>query len=245
MIEWTTFENKLYNKPYYTINNKSKKNIVLFGSCQVATIGFMLNELLNYQYNIRIVISWFFEKNGVENFDMNYIRKKIKHIINNCDIFIYHYHVYNYSINANIINKYVRKEATTILIPNMKLQYSFNNEQVAEANSIYMKSLKSLTYTILHSDLNELIFVPECHRENMFFNTNEHPTHFILFLIANAIINRIFNLNKIINISDYKNINNRLRYKDLNNYVILPGRIVIDEKIHNITGILQNADYFD
>jgi hypothetical protein len=81
MEQWPDFENGLFEKHIHTINNKSTKNIVLFGSCHMSTIGYMLNKLLNYEYNIHIIISWFFNDKGIENFDMYNINNRIKHNI--------------------------------------------------------------------------------------------------------------------------------------------------------------------
>ena len=75
MIEWIDFENKLLDSVYYSIDNNSKKKIVLFGNCHMASIGYFLNYLFNQQYNIYIIISWLFDKNGLENFDMKKVLK--------------------------------------------------------------------------------------------------------------------------------------------------------------------------
>jgi hypothetical protein len=56
-MNWVDFETNLLHKHIHIINNNSNKNIVLFGSCHMATIGYMLNRLLNYEYNIHIIIS--------------------------------------------------------------------------------------------------------------------------------------------------------------------------------------------
>jgi len=99
-MDWLDFESILLDKNIHTLNNNSKKNIVLFGSCHMATIGYILNKLLNYKYNIHIIISWFFENKGVEKFDMNSINNRITDLVSNCDIFIYHLHINDYSVNA-------------------------------------------------------------------------------------------------------------------------------------------------
>jgi hypothetical protein len=247
MIDWVDFEKNLFDFPYFTINNNSKQKIVLFGNCHIAPIGFFLNDLFNKEYNIYIVISWFFEKNGFENFDMLDVKNKIVSLISNCDIFIFQKHVNSYGINANIIHQFVNKSSQIIKIPNLRLTYD------VEIEDDYLDSLKLLKQNIIDSDFDEFIFVIENIQNIHFFNTPEHPTHFILFLLSTSIQNKIFYENKMninpsnekICINDYFNATMRMNYKTIRSYVILPGRYLITEKIQDITGITIDGYYFD
>jgi hypothetical protein len=65
MNNWLDLEAYLLTHHYYAINNGKDKNIVLFGNCHVAPLGYFLNKLFNGEYNIYIIISYFFEKTGI------------------------------------------------------------------------------------------------------------------------------------------------------------------------------------
>jgi hypothetical protein len=244
MIEWIDFENKLLDSAYYSIDNNSKKKIVLFGNCHMASIGFFVNYLFNQQYNIYIIISWLFDKNGFENFDMKKVNNQITTLLSKCDILIYQQHIKSYGIQAHIIDSFVSSNSIVIKIPNLRLSY------MAESKEEYYKSLIMLEFSINSSDLKEFEFIISNIKDIHFFNTSEHPTHYVLFLLAKSIKNYIFNINmkvfyKPLTLDDYYNNKNRLLYKKISNYVVLPGREIITQKINNITGIQINGDYFD
>jgi hypothetical protein len=241
-MNWSEFENMLLTKHIYTINNNSSKNIVLFGSCHMATIGYMLNKILNYQsneYNIHIIISWFFENKGLEKFDMKKINDNINFLVSSCDVFIYHHHINDYSINATILPSITKENCLKLIIPNYRLDYTINYD-------IYSKSLNTLSQHILNSSFPEFIFVIENHKNIMFFNTIHHPTHYLLFLQTESIRNRMLNYNEKMSINNYFDVSNRNIFKQFdNNYVYLPGKENITNDISNFTGINMNADYFD
>ena len=247
MIEWVDFENKLFDFPYFTINNNSKRKIVLFGNCHMATIGYYLNTLFNEQYNIYIIISWFFDKNGLEKFDMNKINNTIHSLISNCDIFIYQQHIKSYGVQADIINSLVNSQTKVFKIPNLRLVYN------TESKEEFDKSLHLLEHSIINSDFQEFTFIIENIKDIHFFNTKEHPTHYILYLLSKSIKNKIFSTYKTnknpfykpVNIEDYYNQYNRLSYKKITNYVVLPGREGITEQISLVTNIKQNGEYYD
>ena len=244
MIEWIDFENKLLDSVYYSIDNNSKKKIVLFGNCHMASIGYFLNYLFNQQYNIYIIISWLFDKNGLENFDMKKVNNQITTLLSKCDIFIYQQHIKSYGIQAHIIDSFVSSNSIIIKMPNLRLSY------MVESKEEFYKSLIMLEYSISSSDLKEFEFIISNIKDVHFFNTSEHPTHYLLFLLAKSIKNYIFNFNikvfyKPLSLDDYYNNKNRLLYKSMPNYVVLPGREKITQKINNITGIQINGDYFD
>ena len=44
-MNWEGFVEHLKEYPIYTIDNNVNKNIVLFGNCHAAPIGFFLNDL--------------------------------------------------------------------------------------------------------------------------------------------------------------------------------------------------------
>jgi hypothetical protein len=70
MITFSDFTKLLENDYIVTLNNNSNKNIVLFGNCHMSTIGYMLNVLLNYSYNIHIIIPYYYRVNiNSEYFD--------------------------------------------------------------------------------------------------------------------------------------------------------------------------------
>ena len=234
-MEWIDFEKILMTNHIYTINNNSSLDIVLFGSCHMATIGFILNKLLNYNYNIHIIISWFFEKEGIENFDMNNINNRIQNIISKCCLFIHHSHIHEYGIDATKLPNIVNNNCFKLLIPNYRLDYSCNN---------YLESLNTLKYHIDSSSFPEFNFIVDNHKTIRFFNTPNHPTHYLLFLQTQAIVNKILKNNIFINLNHYYDNTNRNKFKEFN-YVKLPGKENITDEISKKTGILINSDYFD
>jgi len=240
-MEWSHFVNDLINNPIHKINNNSDKNIVLFGSCHMATIGYMLNKLLNYEYNIYIIISWFFKKKGIENFDMCDINNRITNIVSKCDVFINHFHLNDYDINASTLTSLVDVNSLKLLIPNYRLDYTNNN---------YLNSLNFLNFGIEKSNFSEEFnFVTKYHKNIMFFNTTNHPTHYFLFLQSQCIKNKILNNGETISVESYFDENNRSYYlkefKKCNNFIVLPGKERITKKISIDTGIDINADFFD
>ena len=235
-MDWNNFESKLMTTHIHTIHNNSTKNIVLFGSCHMATIGFMLNKLLNYEYNIHIIISWLFQNKNIENFDMNVVNDKIKNIVSNCDVFIYHNHINDYYINATQLPFYVKQNCIKLIVPNYRLDY--NNEK-------YSVSLSILNTHIMTSSFPEFKFVIDHHKNIMFFNTTNHPTHFLLFLQSESIQNKILNNGQVIGINNYFDPNNRTYFKQFNDYVLLPGKEPLTYEIQCNTGININADYFN
>jgi hypothetical protein len=247
MIEWIDFENKLFESTYFTINNNSKKKIVLFGNCHMATIGFFLNYLFNEQYDIYIVISWFFDKNSYDKFNMTKVNKNILNLLSKCDIFVYQQHIKDYGVQADIINTLINEKATVIKIPNLRLLFD------STINEEYSKSVNMLKDSIDNSDFKEYNFVIDNLTEIQFFNIPEHPTHYLLFLLSKSIKIHILKQSNYImklfynpiSIEDYFSTKNRSAYKMIPNYVILPGKISITNEICNITGIKLNSDYFD
>jgi hypothetical protein len=110
-----------------------------------------------------------------------------------------------------------------------------------------------LKNSILNSDFKELDFIIDKLPEIKFFNTPEHPTHYLLYLLAKSIKYFIFyKYNSIakllynpVSIKDYYSSENRLSFKKIENYVILPGSIIISDSIRNITGFKLESDYFE
>lgn len=247
MLEWIDFENKLVDSMYFTINNNSKKKIVLFGNCHMATLGFFLNYLFNEQYDINIIISWVFDKHGYENFDMKKVNKSIRNLLSKCDILIYQLHSKNYGVKADTIENLVNKNALVFKIPNLRLMYD------AKTIQEYDKSFNMLKESIENSDFKEYNFIIENIKEIQFFNTPEHPTHYLLYLLAKSIKRSIFKKsNHIMNLfynhitlDDYYSLKNRAEYKKIPNYVILPGICKITDTIFDVTGIKVNCDYYD
>lgn len=240
MIQWNEFEDKIKENPYIIIDNNSSKNIVLFGNCHIATIGYILNELLNNKYNVYIIISWYCDKMGVTNFNMENINNNISKIIHNCDIFLFQKHIKDYGVNASCIEKFVNNKTKVLQIPNLRLVFDTLDK------NIFVRSLEILEYNIQHSDFPDLQCIVDNIYKIQFFNIPEHPTHYILFLITKFIIRKIFIPEYIpFNINDYYSLQNRNQFKKLVNYVILPGKKQITSEISNVTGIYTNPEYFD
>jgi hypothetical protein len=236
-MNWENFETELLHSHIHTLNNNSRKNIVLFGSCHMSTIGYMLNRLLNYEYNIHIIISWFFQNKGIEKFDMNNINNRILDIVSKCDIFIYHSHVNDYHVNATNLPSLVNGSCIKMIVPNYRLDYTNN-----DVNQ-FKESLKILNYHISSSSFPEFKFITEHYKNIMFFNTTNHPTHYLLFLQSESIMNKILNNGQTISIGNYFDIKNRTYFKDFS-YVVLPGKEVVNDEISIVTGIQKNADHF-
>jgi hypothetical protein len=201
----------------------------------MATIGFMLNKLLEYKYNIHIIISWYFDKKGIENFDMNDINLKIENKVSNCDFFIYHNHINSYHINASNLPNLINKNCLKLCVPNYRLDYLNDN---------YNSSLNLLKYQIQNSDFSEFIFIINNHKIINFFNTTNHPTHYLLFLQSQSIIHKISKSNITIDLDNYYDKNNRNYFKAFS-YVVLPGKENITNEIFTNTGIKIDSDYFD
>ena len=78
----------------------------------------------------------------------------------------------------------------------------------------------------------------------MFFNTINHPTHYLLFLQSQYIVNKILKNGQTISIRNYYDKKNRIYFKDFK-YITLPGKELVNDEINKITGIKKNAEYFD
>jgi len=237
-MNWLEFEEDLLNKHIHTLNNNSSKNIVLFGSCHMATIGYMLNKLLNYEYNIHIIISWFFENKGVEKFDMTNINSRITDIVSKCDVFIHHIHINDYHVNATILPSITNSNCLKLIVPNYRLDYT--NTDVNQFN----ESLKILNMHISVSSFPEFKFITDNYKNIIFFNTINHPTHYLLFLQSESIMNKILNNGHTISIGNYFDDKNRSYFKYFS-YVTLPGKEIVNDQISKVTGIKKDADYFD
>ena len=239
MILWEDFEKHFFNNTFYKIDNNSCKSIVLFGSCHISTIGFFLNELFQKKFNVIIILSWFFDKNHIENFDMNKINSEIQDCIKTCDYFIYQKHINDYGINASIIETYASVNTTTLKIPNLQLNF------ISATKEKFIESLHKLKMNIENSDFKEFKFIIENFSSIVFFNAPDHPTHYLLFILAKAIYFKIEMPDIIVDVSIYYNEENRRHFNFTNNYVVLPGKIQISKEMSSITGMSTNADYFD
>jgi hypothetical protein len=150
-------------------------------------------------------------------------------------------------VQADIINSLVNSQTKVFKIPNLRLVYN------TELKEEFDKSLHLLEHSIINSDFQEFTFIIENIKDIHFFNTKEHPTHYILYLLSKSIKNKIFSTYKTnnnpfykpVNIEDYYNQYNRLSYKKITNYVVLPGREGITEQISLVTNIKQDGEYYD
>lgn len=239
-MDWLNYMNDLKDTYFHYINNKCEKTIVLFGSCHLSTIGYMLNIFTHYKFNIYIITSWYFKDQGYENFDMDYINDRIQEIIKKSDIFIYMKHENDYGINAHQVQKYVNANTLVIKIPNLRLE--FNTDSIEK----YLESLEKLKHSIQDSDFKNYHYIVENHKNYLFFNTNEHPTHYMLYLLSRSILNKICKIDHNDSMDDCFNSNYKTHFLQLNRkYIILPGRQFITSEINKITGISINAEYFD
>ena len=240
MIEWTDFENNLAHCPYFMINNNCKQNIVLFGNCHVATLGYLLNDLLDKKYNIFIIISWWCDKKGLDHYNMNEVNNKIFDILqNSCDIFLYQQHIKDYGVCASYIETLTNKNAVIYKLPNLRLTFDSLDKQE------YKRSVDILTYNIVKSNFSNFYFVIDNINNIRFFNTPEHPTHYLLYLLAKDIICKISNSNYVVSIDDYYNPANQSEFKRLIDYVSLPGFNKITPEISQITGMNMDLHYFN
>lgn len=238
-MDWITFENNLSHSHFFTIHNNSSKNIVLFGNCHMATIGFFLNQITKKKYNIHIIISWYFDKVGLQNFDMKQINKKIRNLVQDCDIFLCHIHIKDYGVQATTLHQLVSPISISLRIPNIRLNYDSVNE------SDYLRSLEILHYNLVNSDFPDYVMIIEEGRKIHFFNTPEHPTHYLLYLLSKSIDLKLHSQYPKISLGDYYNQQNRNDYQQILDKVMLPGRIRINERMSGITGIPINVDFFD
>jgi hypothetical protein len=238
-MNWVDYETNLKSEPVYSINNNKVKNIVLFGNCHLASIGFFLNHLLNKEYNIHIILSWYCHKIGVEHFDMANINNKITNLVKECDIYIHQKHIKDYGVNATGIEFFVNPKALILMLPNFQLW--FDCSTVKE----YERSLEILDYNIVNSDFKDFYFLIE-HKYIQFFNNLDHPTHYILFLLSKCIYSKIKDENyDSCSLDKYYNSSLRNEFLQISDVIKLPGKIDITEKISNITGIPIDCEYFD
>jgi len=231
------FESIIEKENIYKINNNSRKSIVLFGSCHMSTIGFMLNRLLDYKYNIYIILSWFFEEKGIENFNMKEINNTIQKYVSECDVLIYHNHINDYGIYASKIDSFINSNCLKLSIPNYRLDYTKSKDE-------FQHSLLVLEYVIANNDFPEFKFIIENYKNIIFFNVPKHPTHYLLFLQSEAITNRLLNNGQKICIGNYYDPKNRTYFEDFT-IIILPGRTIIDDTISSNTDIKIDAEYYD
>jgi len=240
MIPWTVFEEECVKKTIYTIDNNSRKNIVFFGNCAIAPTGFFLNYLLHKNFNIHFIVSWLFEKNGFENFDMNLVNNKIEKVLLQADYFFYQHHNKDYGINASEIFKKCNPKTIYFSIPNFQLSFEKSD------STCFHDSLRRLRNNILNeSDFKEFIFVYENCKNIRFFNTNFHPTHYLLFLLAISIKYKIIKNEKTIDLDTYYDILCQNQFRSIKEFVVLPGFIKMTKKISQNTGIPENAHYID
>lgn len=201
----------------YVINNNSSKNIVLFGNCHMSTIGFYLNSLLNYKFNIHIIISyisWRSKQLTEENIN------KIWETISKSNYFIYQKHYKNHNIDATNIDNYAKKEK--ILIPNLRLDYTDlygNPIELDKLKNNFEFSYDKVKKNIESSDLNNFIFILENFRNIRFFDIPTHPTLYILYLLSLQIYYKIKKINHTISLVDY--------YQNKNDTIFIKGETII------------------
>lgn len=226
----------LFKKDYcISFNNNSQQNIVFFGNCQIVPIAYYLNYITQ-KYNIHIILSWVFQKEGFEFFNMEAVNNKINLLVKNCDILIYHKHFTNYGINADIIEKI--PAGVVINIPNLQMHYTETTLENCYA------SIHKLEESIIESDFKNFKFLLN-YKTILFFNTNVHPTHFVLYLLTLQICYKILNIKREITLEDYYSPLNRKFFKKIKQHIILPGKVGIKRDFCEKAQILFPPDYFD
>jgi hypothetical protein len=149
-------------------------------------------------------------------------------------------HNNDYGVNADVLEQYVNQNTLVLKIPNLRLTY------VTDSREEYLNSVEILRHSIQESDFKDFDYIVKNHRNHLFFNTNDHPTHYLLYLLSRSILNKICKIKSTDCMIDYFNLDYRNHFLQLNrNYVILPGREIISEKINQITEISCNAEHFD
>jgi hypothetical protein len=203
----------------YVINNNSATNIVLFGNCHVATIGFYLNLITEKKYNIHIIISFTAKSYAIEK------RQKIWKTIEQSDIFIYQKHLNNFDIKASEIDTFAKK--IKIIIPNLHLEYTDifdKNITITALQKNFNNSYQILKKNIETSNFNNFMFVLENYKKIRFFDIPRHPTLYLLYLLTMQICFKIKGNDYKITINDYyKHKNDALFLK--NETVVLGGSI--------------------
>jgi hypothetical protein len=125
-----------------------------------------------------------------------------------------------------------------LILPNYRLDYTTNDLKQ------FNQSFTILSYHISSSSFPEFQFVTDNYKDVMFFNTINHPTHYLLFLQSECIVNKILKNNQTITIENYFDTKNRAYFKEFS-YITLPGRSIVNDEINKMTGIKKDADYFE
>lgn len=229
------------HKIFSIINNPTNLKIVLFGNCHISTIGFYLNILLEKKYNIYMILGY----NGGKICNDNE-KNKIWNLINDSQYFIYMKHNNDFSLKANIIDTFAKNEI--YLIPNIQLHFTNIYNTHTDTDEILIENFKK-SYTQCHesiknSDFQNFLFILDNYKEIRFFNTPTHPTHYILYLLAFDIYNKILNKDIKINLDYYKNRKNDDIFIN-SDTVILDSFFDYDEKECNILNINYNSEYYD
>ena len=240
-MDWDSFYDSIKKRHVWKLVKKNKSNdvardcsavkrIVLFGNCHMVTLGCMLHELTHGTYDVYIILSWTFEKEGQEKFDMVKVRERVHRTIGKAHVFLYQKHTKAYLLDADRITDFVNTQCceTILQLPNLKLQFH-TSDAVTVLNSKIM-----LEYSIAKSDFPEFQFIVDNYPAIRFFRTEIHPTHYLLFLMAVSCCKRIQNKNKCKNqclgsgsttqIGHYFAESYRERFRQMNGkYVVLPG----------------------
>ena len=248
MIDWNIVEEHFKQHLFYNLSNNKSKTIVMFGNCHFLPLAFFLNINLNYQYNIIVILSWFYEKTFTDE-KIEEINGKINKYLQDSSYFIYQNHYKNYKVNADKIISSLPISCTKINIPNLMLDcFDFNqNNNFKDEKKKYIDSQNKLYKSIFKSDFPNLMFIHDNLFKIRFFNTKYHPTHYILFLLSKNLYYRIENIDEDINLNHYYNIDLRNEFMniDFSEFINLPGKWELKELDYKITNFLPIQDYYD
>lgn len=248
MINWKIVEEHFKIHTFYHIDNKKSKTMVLFGNCHLLPVAYFFNIITKYQYNIIVILSWFYERtfSGEQLINVN---KKIRNLIITCDYLIYQKHFKSYQIDADVIQDKVNPDCKVIKFPNLILDcFHFDcNIPIDQNRDTFHTSVRKLTESIMASDFRNFIFIVNNLKSIRFFNTKYHPTHYLLYLLSIDLYNLI-NLhtnNILLNHYNSSKLRKLFLNFDYNEFINLPDKWSYNEYDFRINDFNKNQDYFD
>jgi hypothetical protein len=227
---------------FYTIDNGSTKNIVLFGNCHMASICMYLNILTDKKYNIYVILTYV--RINEKPYDQME-KEKIWNTIKQSNIFIYQKHYNDINIMASTIDKYASNKK--ILIPNLQLFFTHpegkdqvNKELIDGFEYSYNKTKSS----IIDSDMSNFIFVSENCKKIRFFDIPAHPTLYILYLLALQIFYKINDSDHEITLNDYYEMKQNFTYIPKNEHLILSNVFTYKKEECDALNIDYNSEHY-